>query len=164
MKIWIDADACPAPVKEIVIRAVQRVRIPAVFVANKSLLLPRSDYLSTVQVGQGLDVADQHISELAVPGDLVVTQDIPLAATLVKKGVVAMDVRGELFSEENIDERLSVRNFMQGLREGGVVTDGPKGFGAQDKQRFAGTFDRELSRLRLLPLVNSHLDEPKPQR
>jgi uncharacterized protein len=147
LKIWIDADACPGAVKEIVIRAAERVRVPVVFVANKPLTLPRSELLSTVQVGRGLDVADAHISANAQRGDLAVTQDIPLAAALVKKGVVTLDVRGEPFTEESIDERLSVRNFMQELREGGVVTGGPKGFGPQDRQRFAATFDRELSRL-----------------
>ena len=147
MKIWIDADACPAPVTEIVIRAASRLKISTVFVANKPLRLPRSELLSTVQVGQGLDVADRHIAAHAQAGDLAVTQDIPLAAELVKKGVVALDVRGEPFTPENIDERLSVRNFLHALREGGVTTEGPKGFGPQDRQRFAATFDRELSRL-----------------
>ncbi len=133
--------------KEIVIRAVERVKVPAVFVANKALNLPRSDYLSTVRVGSGLDVADTHIAAHAVAGDLAVTQDIPLAAVLVKKGVVTLDVRGEPFTAESVDERLSLRNFMQELREGGVMTGGPKGFGPQDRQRFAATFDRELSAL-----------------
>ncbi len=147
MKIWIDADACPGPVREIVLRAAERTQVPIVFVANKPLTLPRSPLVSTVQVGKGLDVADAHVAENATPGDLVVTQDIPLAAALVKKGVSVLDVRGDHFTEENIDERLSLRNFYQGLREGGVQTTGPKGFGAQDKQRFASSFDRELTRL-----------------
>jgi hypothetical protein len=147
MKIWIDADACPGAVKEIVLRAVERVRVHAVFVANKPLALPRSEWTSTVQVGKGLDVADAYISSHAQPGDLAVTQDIPLAAALVKLGVTAMDIRGEPFTEENIDERLSIRNFLQGLREGGVQTSGPAAFGPADKQRFASTFDRELTRL-----------------
>jgi len=147
MKIWVDADACPGPVKEIILRAAERLKVLVVFVANKPLVLPRSELFSTVQVGKGLDVADAYVSANAQRGDLAVTQDIPLAAALVKKGVVVMDVRGEPFTEDNIDERLSVRNFMQGLREGGVVTGGPAGFGPQDRQRFAGTFDRELSRL-----------------
>lgn len=147
MKIWIDADACPGPVKEIVIRAAERLRVPVVFVANKPLTLPRSELLSTVQVGKGLDVADAHIAAGATPGDLVVTQDIPLAAVLVKKGVAAIDVRGEPFEQDTIDERLSTRNFMQELRDSGVTTGGPKAFGPQDRQKFAGSFDRELSRL-----------------
>lgn len=147
MKIWLDADACPGPIKEIVLRASARLHVAVVLVANKPISVPRSGLVSTVQVGSGLDVADQHIAACAQPGDLAVTQDIPLAATLVKKGVVAIDVRGEPFTEATIDERLSVRNFMHELREGGVITGGPKGFGPQDKQRFAATFDRELSRL-----------------
>lgn len=148
MRIWIDADACPAPVKEIVIRAAERLEIPTVFVANQPQRIPRSVYISTVHVGQGLDVADAHIAAHAKAGDLAVTQDIPLAAELVKKGVVTLDPRGELFTEENVDERLSVRDFMHELREGGVMTGGPRGFGPQDRQRFAATFDRELGRLK----------------
>ncbi|MGA9525171.1 MAG: YaiI/YqxD family protein [Myxococcaceae bacterium] len=147
MKIWIDADACPAAVKEIVIRAAERVKVPTAFVANKPISLPHSEFISSVHVERGLDVADAHIAANAQAGDLAVTQDIPLAATLVKKGVVTLDPRGEPFTEENIDERLSVRNFMQELREGGVATGGPKGFAPQDRQRFAATFDRELTRL-----------------
>jgi uncharacterized protein YaiI (UPF0178 family) len=147
MKIWVDADACPGAVRDIVIRAAQRVRVATVFVANKRLHLPVSEYLSTVQVGAGLDVADRYIEAHAQQGDLAITQDIPLAAALVPRGVCVMDVRGELFSEENVAERLSVRNFMQELRESGVTTGGPAGFSAQDKQQFASTLDRELTRL-----------------
>ena len=147
MTIWIDADACPAPVKEIVVRAAERLKLPVVFVANKAIQVPRSPLISTVHVGKGLDVADAHIAAHAQRGDLAVTQDIPLAAALVKKGVVTIDVRGEPFTEENIDERLSLRNFYQELRESGVSTEGPKAFAPQDRQRFASTLDRELSRL-----------------
>jgi hypothetical protein len=147
VRIWIDADACPGAVKEIVLRAAERLKVPTVFVANKPLGLPRSENVSSVQVGKGLDVADTYIATHAQAGDLAVTQDIPLAAVLVKKGVVAMDVRGEAFTEENVDERLSVRNFMQEMRDSGVATGGPAGFAPQDRQRFAATFDRELGRL-----------------
>lgn len=147
MTLWIDADACPAPVKEIVLRAAERLQLNVVFVANKAIQVPRSPRVSTVLVGKGLDVADAHIAHHAQAGDLAVTQDIPLAAELVKKGVVTLDVRGELFTEENIDERLSLRNFYQELRESGVSTQGPKAFTPQDRQRFASTLDRELSRL-----------------
>ncbi|MFB1481167.1 YaiI/YqxD family protein [Corallococcus sp. RDP092CA] len=147
MRIWVDADACPGPVRDILLRAVQRVKVPAIFVANKRLALPRLAYISTVQVGAGQDAADRHIAASAEPGDLAVTQDIPLAALLVPKGVVVMDPRGELFTPENIDERLSLRNFMQELRDGGVNTGGPSGFSPQDRQRFAATLDRELTRL-----------------
>jgi len=147
MRIWIDADACPGPVREIVLRAATRVGVPVVFVANKPLYLPPSSLVSTVQVGKGLDVADMHIAAEAQAGDLAVTQDIPLAAALVKKGVTTLDPRGETFTEENVDERLSVRDFMHELREAGVATGGPKSFSPQDRQRFAASFDRELSRL-----------------
>jgi uncharacterized protein len=148
MKIWVDADACPGPVRDILLRASQRLGVPLVFVANKRLTLPRSELVSSVQVGAGLDVADQHIATSAQAGDLAVTQDIPLAALLVPKGVVVLDPRGELFNEENIAERLSVRNFLQELRDSGVTTGGPSGFSAQDRQHFAAALDRELTRLR----------------
>ena len=147
MKIWVDADACPGAVRDILLRASQRLKVPLVFVANRALSLPRSELVSTVQVGAGLDVADRHIAESAQRGDLAVTQDIPLAALLVPRGVVVLDPRGELFTEENIAERLSVRNFMQELRESGVMTGGPSGFSAQDRQQFAASLDRELTRL-----------------
>ncbi|MBZ4416909.1 YaiI/YqxD family protein [Myxococcus sp. RHSTA-1-4] len=147
MKIWVDADACPGAVRDILLRASQRLKVPMVFVANRALSLPRSELVSTVQVGAGLDVADRHIAESAQRGDLAVTQDIPLAALLVPRGVVVLDPRGELFTEENIAERLSVRNFMQELRESGVMTGGPSGFSAQDRQQFAASLDRELTRL-----------------
>jgi uncharacterized protein YaiI (UPF0178 family) len=130
-----------------VIRAVERLSLHAVFVANKQLNLPRSQRVSTVQVGAGLDVADQHIAAQAQAGDLAVTQDIPLAALLVPKGVVVLDPRGELFTEENVAERLSVRNFLQELRDSGVTTGGPSAFSAQDRQQFASSLDRELTRL-----------------
>ena len=147
MRIWIDADACPGPVREIVLRASERLQVPVVFVSNGQLALPRSSLASTVRVGKGLDVADQHIAAHAAAGDLAVTQDIPLAALLVPKGVVTLDPRGVLFDEDNIAERLSVRDFMTELREAGVSTSGPKGFGPADRQRFAATLDRELGRL-----------------
>jgi len=147
MRVWVDADACPGPVRDILLRASQRLGVPLVFVANKRLTLPRSELVSTVQVGAGLDVADQHIATSAQKGDLTVTQDIPLAALLVPKGVVVIDPRGQLFDEENIAERLSVRNFMQELRDSGVTTGGPSGFSAQDRQHFAAALDRELTRL-----------------
>ena len=147
MKIWIDADACPGPVKEMVVRAANRLRIPAVFVANKNVSLAASPFVSTVRVGMGLDVADGHIARSVERHDLAVTADIPLAAALVAKGVVVIDPRGARYSEENIGEALAVRNFMHELREGGVVTGGPKGFGPREAQQFAATFDQELAKL-----------------
>lgn len=147
MRIWIDADACPGPVKEIVVRAATRLQVPVVFVANQPVALPRSPLFSMVVVGRGLDVADAHIAERAEAGDLAVTQDIPLAAQLVEKGVVTLSPHGDVFTEEDVRERLSVRDFMHELREAGVTTGGPKAFGPQARQRFAAAFDRELSRL-----------------
>jgi uncharacterized protein len=147
MKLWVDADACPGPVRDILLRASQRLQLPIVFVANKALSLPRSELVSSVRVGIGLDAADKYIARQAQSGDLAVTQDIPLAALLVPKGVVVLDPRGELFTEENVSERLSVRNFMQDLRESGVVTGGPSGFSQHDRQQFAAALDRQLARL-----------------
>ena len=147
MKIWVDADACPGPVRDILLRASQRLSIPTVFVANKRLTLPRSEFVSTVQVGAGLDVADGHIAASAQAGDLAVTQDIPLRRCWSPRAWWCWTPAGSCFSEENIAERLSVRNFMQELRESGVMTGGPSGFSAQDRQQFAATLDRELRRL-----------------
>lgn len=146
MRIWIDADACPSAIKEIVIRAANRLNVAAVFVANKSLNLPVSPYISSERVGAGLDVADGRISQAAQPGDLAVTADIPLAAALVAKQVITLDPRGLLFSAESIGEVLSLRNFHQELRESGVQSGGPSGFSPRDAQAFASAFDRELTR------------------
>ena len=148
MRIWVDADACPGPVRDILLRASQRLRVPTVFVANKRLTLPRSELVSTVQVGAGLDVADGHIAASAQAGDLAVTQDIPLAALLVPKGVVVLDPRGDEYTAESIGERLSVRNFMEGLRGAGVETGGHGAYGPREKQAFANALDRALTRAR----------------
>lgn len=146
MKIWVDADACPGSIKELIIRAAVRLKIPSIFVANKYISLPESVYLSTIRIGIEPEAVDEYIAEHAAAGDLAVTQDIPLAAVLVPKGVIVISTRGELFTEENIRERLSIRNFMQDLREAGGITPGPKQFGQRDKQRFSDTFDRELTK------------------
>lgn len=152
MRIWIDADACPTAVKELVIRAAMRLQIRAVFVANKSLKLPVSPFISSERVGAGLDVADGRIAQGAQAGDLAVTADVPLAAALVAKQVITLDPRGQLYSEESIGEVLAMRNFMHELRESGVQTGGPQGFGPRDVQQFAASFDRELSRAAKRPL------------
>ncbi|MHB8878567.1 MAG: YaiI/YqxD family protein [Myxococcaceae bacterium] len=146
MKIWVDADACPGAIKEIIVRAANRVKVSAVFVANKTLHLPVSPHLSTVRVSQGADVADGYIAGAASAHDLAVTADVPLAAALVAKQVVVIDPRGSLYSEENIGEALAVRNFMHELREGGAVTGGPSGFGPREAKQFASTFDQELAK------------------
>lgn len=142
--LWIDADACPRDVKELVYRAAERLQVRTIFVANGNLTLPRSAFLSTVRVGQGLNVADAYIVKTARAGDVAVTADIPLAAELVPKGVTVIDPRGDIYSEDNIQERLSIRNFMQEMRDSGVSTGGPKAFDARAKQQFANTLDRVL--------------------
>lgn len=146
MKIWVDADACPWPIKDLIIRTAIRTKIPAVFVANKYISLPESAYVSTVRVGMGLDVVDGYIVENAGEDDFVVTQDIPLAAILVPRKITVINPRGELYTEENIRERLSIRDFMQELRDAGGITPGPRQFGQREKQRFSDTLDRELTR------------------
>lgn len=146
MKILVDADACPAAVKEIVIRAAERLALSAIFVANKSIRLPPSRHVSSVRVPMGLDVADGYIARSASAGDLAITADIPLAAALVARGAVVLDLRGTVYSEENVGEALALRNFHHELRAGGVVTGGPSGFGPREAREFAGAFDRELSK------------------
>lgn len=146
MKIWIDADACPRAVKEIIYRAAAKRQIATVVVANSNLQVPRSPFVSAVRVGAGPDEADRYIEEKADPRDLAITADIPLAAALVKRGLLVIDPRGEQYSEENIGERLSVRNLMHELREGGVETGGPSSFGEREARRFANTFDALLTR------------------
>ena len=148
MKLWIDADAAPRDVKEIVFRAAARLGFETVMVANQRVPLPPGvSTVTAVRVAGGPDVADRHIAEHAAAGDVVVTADIPLAAILVAKEVVVIDPRGEEYTADSIGERLSVRNFMEGLRGAGVETGGPRAYGPRDKQAFAGTLDRVLSRL-----------------
>lgn len=146
MKIWVDADAAPRDVKEILYRAAKRLELETVLVANQSMGTPRHNpYVSAVLVRGGPDVADRHIVEHAAPGDLAITADIPLAADLVEKGVVVLDPRGELYSEENVRERLSIRDFMDSLRGAGVETGGAKPYGKKEKQAFAAALDRVLT-------------------
>jgi len=147
MKLWIDADAAPRDVKEIVFRAATRLSLETVLVANQRVQLPLGTTLVTaVRVDGGPDVADRYIAEHAEPGDVCVTADIPLAALLVPRGVVVIDPRGEEYSAENIGERLSVRDFMDGLRGAGVETGGARPYGPKDKQLFAGALDRVLAK------------------
>lgn len=147
MKIWVDADACPGAVKDIVTTAAYRKSIEAIFVANKAIALPTTPLLSSVVVDMSADAADRYIAEGAVPGDLVITQDIPLAHILVHNEVMVINPRGEKFTAENIGERLSIRNLLQDVRDTGEITGGPKPFGDREKRAFASTFDRELTRL-----------------
>ncbi len=145
--IWVDADAVPRDVKEILLRAAGRLSLPAVLVSNQRVEVPAgSPNVSAVRVAGGPDVADRYIAEHAAAGDVAVTQDIPLAAQLVAKRVYTIDPRGTVHTEETIGERLSVRDFMEGLRGAGVETGGPRAFGPKDKQAFASALDRVLTR------------------
>jgi uncharacterized protein YaiI (UPF0178 family) len=146
MKIWIDGDAMPSAVKEIILRAAQRLKVEAVLVANKDVSVGRGPFASFVRVQRGADIADAHIVDGSSPGDLCVTADIPLAAALVAKGITAIDPRGDVYSEATIGERLAMRDFMTSLRESGVETGGPPPFDAKSKQRFAARFDQLLSK------------------
>ncbi len=150
LTMWIDADAAPRDVKDIVCRAANRLGVRTVLVANQRLQVPLNNpHLSTVWVQGGPDVADRHIADHASEGDIVVTADIPLAAILVEKGVTVLDPRGDLYSKENVRERLSIRDFMASLRDTGVETGGPKPYGERDKRSFAAALDRALSLARL---------------
>lgn len=150
MKVWVDADACPGAIKEIVIKAANTRQVQTLFIANQPIYFSASPYLKAVQVMQGADAADQYIVQQAVKGDLVITQDIPLAAQLVAKGVAALSPHGTLFDANNIGERLSIRNFMQEIRDLGGTTKGPKPFAQKDRQKFAQCFDQQLRKLILL--------------
>jgi uncharacterized protein YaiI (UPF0178 family) len=149
MRIWIDADAAPREVKEIVFRAARRLAVETILVANQRLLPPPGNaFVSAVRVDGGADVADRYIAEHAVEGDLAVTADIPLAALLVPNGVAVLDPRGEEHTVETIGERLSVRDFMDSARTAGIVTGGPRPYDARARQAFADALDRALTRLR----------------
>ena len=144
--IWVDADACPRVIKEILYRAAARVKLPLVLVANQYLPVPKSPYIRTVQVPGGFDVADGYIVQNVEEGDIVVTSDIPLAAEVVERDCLALNPRGELYSRENIRERLNMRDFMDSLRGSGIDTGGPAAFSRADRQAFANQLDRLLAR------------------
>lgn len=146
MQIWVDADACPGVVKDILFRAAERARVQVTLVANIALRVPPSPYIRMVQVPPGLDVADKRIVELLTPGDLVITADIPLAAAAIEKSAYALNPRGEMYTTENIRERLSMRNFMDELRGSGVATGGPAALSQRDRQAFANSLDSFLVR------------------
>lgn len=146
MKIWIDADACPSPVKEIVFRASKRLSVPVTLVANRPLKPPASPLIKAVLVGHGFDVADRYLVQHAERGDLVITADIPLAACLVERGISALNPRGELYTESNVRERLATRNLLENLRETGIIGGGPPPYQDRDKQAFANSLDRWLTR------------------
>ena len=142
MQIWVDADACPGVIKEILYRAAGRHCLPLILVANQWLRVPPSPYIRSIQVPQGFDVADSHIVEQAAAGDLVITADIPLAALVIEKQAFALNPRGEFYSAENIRQLLDLRNFMDSLRSSGVDTGGPPAFSQADRQSFANQLDR----------------------
>jgi uncharacterized protein YaiI (UPF0178 family) len=146
MKIWVDADACPVAVKDILYRAADRAQVLLTLIANQMLRVPPSPWIRALQVPSGFDVADRRIAEEAVAGDLVITADVPLAAQVIAKGACVLDPRGDLLDASNIEERLTMRNFMDGLRSGGVQTGGPAAFAAADRQAFANRLDGLLAR------------------
>jgi len=145
MRIWVDADACPKAIKEMLFRAAERVRIAVTLVANTKLQHPKSEYIDAVKVDAGPDVADAYIVDHAEPGDLAITADIPLAAGMIEKGGFALNPRGEMYTSDNVRGALSMRNFMDDLRGEGVVTGGPAAFSNTDRQRFANQLDRFLA-------------------
>lgn len=144
MHIWVDADACPVVIKEIIFRAAERRQVSVTLVANQLLRVPPSRFIRSVQVPSGFDVADNHIVAHVATGDLVVTADIPLAAAVVERGALALNPRGELYSSANIREALSLRDFMDSLRSSGVQTGGPPALSQADRQAFANHLDRLL--------------------
>ena len=146
MQIWVDADACPVVIKEILFRAAVRTQTAVTLVANAPLRTPPSPYIKSMQVPFGFDVADNRIVELVETADLVITADIPLAAAVIEKGGYALNPRGMLYTVENIRETLSLRNFMADLRSSGVETGGPPTFTQSDRQAFANQLDRLLAK------------------
>lgn len=145
-QIWVDADACPNVIKEILFRAANRTEIRLSLVANQSLQVPASRFINTVRVSAGFDVADNFIVQQANPGDLVITADIPLADEVITKGCLALSPRGELYTKENIRQRLNMRDFLDTLRSSGIQTGGPPTLSQADRQTFANQLDRWLVR------------------
>jgi uncharacterized protein YaiI (UPF0178 family) len=145
MRIWVDADACPGEIKELLFRAAERTQTRVTLVANQSLSTPNSKYIDSLLVPSGPDVADHRIVELSEPEDLVITADIPLAARVVEQGGQALNPRGEMYTDDNVGERLAVRDLMHELRGAGQITGGPSNFTAKDRQAFANQLDRWLT-------------------
>jgi len=145
LKIWIDADACPNIIKDILFRAADRRQLQLILVANKIIATPPSQFIKAVRVAGGFDVADNYIVQQCQAGDLVITADIPLAAEVITKQAFALNPRGELYTKENIKEHLAMRDFMTGLRDTGQISGGLSAFGQRDKQAFANALDRFLA-------------------
>ena len=146
MKIWVDADACPVVIKEILFRVANRTKIQVTLVANQAIRTPPSAYITFIQVGAGFDVADDKIVKWLESNDLVITSDIPLAAEAIEKGAIAINPRGELYTQDNIKARLNMRDFMETLRSSGVNTGGPPPLSQTDRQKFANQLDRLLTK------------------
>jgi len=146
MHIWVDADACPVVIKDILYRAAERTQRSMTLVANKMLRTPPSKYIRALQVARGIDVADSHIVKELQAGDLVITADIPLASDVIAKGGHALNPRGEFYTTENIQERLALRNYLDELRGAGVQTGGPEALGNADRKKFADQLDRFLAK------------------
>ncbi len=146
MQIWVDADACPSVIKDILFRVADRLEIPVTLVANKLLRTPPSRFIKAIQVPAGFDVADNEIVRLTEAGDLIVTADIPLASDVLEKGGYALNPRGEFYTKDNIQQFLTMRTFMDELRSSGVETGGPAPFSQADTRNFANQLDRHLAR------------------
>lgn len=146
MKIWVDADACPTVIKDILFRAAERTQIHVTFVANQNIHTPPSRFIDTMRVKLGFDVADNEILRRILPNDLVITGDIPLAAEVIKAGGLALNPRGELYTAENIRARLNMRDFMESLRSSGIQTGGPQPLGTKERMAFANQLDSILQR------------------
>ncbi|CAM3882541.1 MULTISPECIES: YaiI/YqxD family protein [Shewanella] len=146
MKIWVDADACPGVIKEILFRAAERAEIAVTLVANHAMRIPPSRFIQLVTVSSGFDVADNEIVRRAAPGDLVITADIPLASEVIDKGALALNPRGELYTEHNIKSILNMRDFMDTMRASGVQTGGPAAIGQSEKQAFGNQLDRLITK------------------
>jgi len=146
MKIWVDADACPVVIKEILFRAAERANIDVTLVANQFIQIPKSRFITFIQVRQGFDVADNEIVKRLNADDLVITSDIPLAADVIKKGGQALSPRGEMYTANNIKSRLTMRDFMESLRSSGVDTGGPQAMSQTDRKAFADHLDKLITR------------------
>jgi len=150
MNIWVDADACPVVIKEIIFRAAERTKILTILVANHTMRIPPSKYITFIQVNAGFDVADNEIVKRLHSNDLVITSDIPLAAEVVEKGAVALNPRGELYTLSNIRQRLNMRDFMDTLRSSGIETGGAPPISQSDRQAFANNLDKFLAKALLI--------------
>lgn len=146
MKIWVDADACPVAIKEIIFKAAERTKVLATFVANHPIAVPRSPYIKMLQVSQGFDVADNEIVSRVSVGDLVITSDIPLAAEIIDAGCFVLSPRGEQFTAENIKARLTMRDFLETMRASGIQSGGPAALSQADRKAFADKFDQILAK------------------